>query len=99
MRNVPTILLPSHRDGGGGDGLGGVLVEEHAVGGRHHVLAGHQGPAAELVPVGQEGGHPGVLVLLETRKLLLRPQSGLTHRVHLGTSHDPGGLLHSTFAD
>ena len=54
----------SHRDVRSSDGLRGVLVREHAVGGRDDVLAGHQGAATELTTVGEESHHPGIFVFL-----------------------------------
>ena len=49
---------------GRGHGLGARLVEEEAVGGRDHVLGGHQRAAADEV-AGPHVDHPGVLVLLK----------------------------------
>ena len=48
---------------GRGHGLGARLVEVEAVGGRDHVLGGHQRAAADEV-TGPHVDHPGVLVLL-----------------------------------
>ena len=48
---------------GRGHGLGARLVEVEAVGGRDHVLGGHQRAAADVV-AGPHVDHPGVLVLL-----------------------------------
>ena len=47
-----------------GHGLGGRRVEVEAVGGRDHVLGGHQRAAADEV-TGPHVDHPGVLVLLK----------------------------------
>ena len=47
-----------------GHGLGGRGVEVEAVGGRDHVLGGHQRAAADEV-AGPHVDHPGVLVLLK----------------------------------
>ena len=58
------LVSGSHGDISSSDRLGGVLVQEHAVGRRHHVLAGHQGAPAELIAVAHEGRHPGVFVFL-----------------------------------
>ena len=67
LPKIPELVLgvsQTYRDVSSSDGLGGVLVEEHAVCGRDHVLTGYQGPATELASVGQESCHPGVFVLL-----------------------------------
>ena len=51
------------------DRLFGVLVVEHAVGGRDHVPGGHQGAATELGASGvHQSHHPGIFVLLQTKR-------------------------------
>ena len=66
--------------GSGEDGQ--VVVLEHAMGGRHHVLRGHQGPATELSSTiaGDHSHHPGILV----------------GRRHLGPTYYPRALLYPT---
>ena len=69
-RDGEVVVAEPHLHVRGGERLLAVLVEEHAVGGRHHVLGGHQGGAAELAAVGREqSGHPGVFVFLADRVL------------------------------
>ena len=58
-------MLTCYRYVGGHHGLGSRLVEEEAVGGRDHVLGGHQRAAAQ-VAAGADQNHPGVLVPLES---------------------------------
>ena len=42
---------------------GQLIVSEHAVGGSHHVLGGHQGPPTELPTQAADDGHgPWILV-------------------------------------
>ena len=53
---------------GRGHGLGARLVEEEAVGGRDHVLGGHQRAAADEV-ARPHVHHPGVLVLSRSTRV------------------------------
>ena len=49
------------------DRLLGILVVEHAVGRRDHVLGGHQSAATELRAArAHQSHHPGILVFLKT---------------------------------
>ena len=59
------VHVECYRYVGGHHGLGGRRVEEEAVGGRDHVLGGHQRAAAQ-VAAGADQHHPGVLVPLES---------------------------------
>ena len=65
MLTLVHVDMLLYRHVGGHHGLGGRRVEEEAVGGRDHVLGGHQ-RAATQVAAGADQHHPGVLVPLES---------------------------------